>query len=91
MVSRSAKKFLPRLNLRLGTKAVACAVLLIAVNTALVVSSAYWSLTSEFGERARRDIEVNLRTLALSFAETFGDAKVTLKDGRVLPEPCPIA
>ena len=83
MVSRSAKKFLPRLKLRLGTKAVACAVLLISVNTALVVSSAYWSLTSEFGERARRDIEVNLRTLALSFAETFGDAKVTMKDGTV--------
>ena len=83
MVSRSAKKLLPRLKLRLGTKAVACAVLLIAVNTALVVGSAYWSLTSEFGERARRDIEVNLRTLALSFAETFSDAKVTLKDGMV--------
>jgi methyl-accepting chemotaxis protein len=83
MVSRSAKKLLPQLKLRLGTKAVACAVLLIAVNTALVVGSAYWSLTSEFGERARRDIEVNLRTLALSFAETFGDAKVTMKDGTV--------
>ena len=83
MVSRSAKKFLPQLKLRLGTKAVACAVLLIAVNTALVVGSAYWSLTSEFGERARRDIEVNLRTLALTFAETFGDAKVTQKDGMV--------
>jgi len=83
MVSRSANNFLPQLKLRLGTKAVACAALLIAVNTALVVGSAYWSLTSEFGERARRDIGVNLRTLALSFAETFGDAKVTLKDGMV--------
>jgi len=83
MVSRPANNFLPQLKLRLGTKAVVCAVLLIAVNTALVVGSGYWSLTSEFGERARRDVEVDLRTLALAFAEKFGDAKVTLKDGVV--------
>ncbi len=83
MVSRSAGKFLPQLKLRLGTKAVVCAVILIAVNTALVVGSGYWSLASEFGERARRDVEVDLRTLALTFAEKFGDAKVTLKDGVV--------
>ena len=53
------------------------------MNTALVVGAAYWSLTSEFGDRALRDIEVNLRTLALAFSETFGDAKITLKDGVV--------
>ncbi|MBR1284568.1 Cache 3/Cache 2 fusion domain-containing protein [Bradyrhizobium sp. AUGA SZCCT0177] len=76
-------KFLPSLKLRLGTKAVISAVLLIAVNTALVVGAAYWSLNSEFGDRALRDIEVNLRTLALSFAETYPDAKITLKDGMV--------
>jgi methyl-accepting chemotaxis protein len=83
MTTRSIGKFLPSLRLRLGTKAVICAVLLIAVNTALVVGAAYWSLTSEFGDRAQRDIEVNLRTLALAFAETFGDARITLKDGAV--------
>src|SRR6202171_3279872 len=83
MTARSTGKFLPSLKLRLGTKAVICAVLLIAVNTALVVGAAYWSLTSEFGDRAQRDIEVNLRTLALAFAETFGDAKITLRDGAV--------
>jgi methyl-accepting chemotaxis protein len=76
-------KLLPSLKLRLGTKAVISAVLLIAVNTALVVGAAYWSLNSEFGDRALRDIEVNLRTLALSFAETYPDAKITLKDGMV--------
>ena len=74
---------MPALNLRLGTKAVICAVLLIAVNTALVVGAAYWSLTSEFGDRALRDIEVNLRTLSLAFAETYGDARITMKDGAV--------
>ena len=76
-------KFRPTLKLKLGTKALICAALVIAVNTALVVGAAYWSLTSEFADRARRDIDTNLRTLTLAFAETFKDAKVTLKDGAV--------
>ena len=89
MTTRSTGKFLPALALRLGTKAVICAVLLIAMNTALVVGAAYWSLTSAFGDRAQKDIEVNLRTLALAFAETFGDAKITLKDGTVTHAEAP--
>jgi len=76
-------KFRPTLKLKLGTKALICAALVIAVNTALVVGAAYWPLTSEFADRARRDIDTNLRTLTLAFAETFKDAKVTLKDGAV--------
>jgi methyl-accepting chemotaxis protein len=89
MTARSIGKFLPQLKLRLGTKAVISAILLIAVNTALMVGAAYWSLTSEFGERARRDIEVNLRTLAMTFGETFGEAKITLKDGVVAHAEAP--
>jgi methyl-accepting chemotaxis protein len=76
-------KFLPSFKFRLGTKAVICAVLLIAVNTALVVGAGYWSLTNEFGGRAFREIEVNLRTLTLAFGEAFKDAKITFKDGAV--------
>ena len=76
-------KFLPSFKFRLGTKAVICAVVLIAVNTALVVGAGYWSLTNEFGGRAFRDIEVNLRTLTLAFGEAFKDARITLKDGVV--------
>jgi methyl-accepting chemotaxis protein len=76
-------KCLPQLRLRLGTKAVISAIVLIAVNTALVVGAAYWSLSQEFNDRALRDIEVNLRTLALAFGETFADARITLKDGAV--------
>jgi methyl-accepting chemotaxis protein len=83
MTPSPARKFLPALKLKLGTKALICAALVIVVNTALVVGAAYWSLTSGFAERARRDIETNARTLALAFAETFKDAKVTLKDGVV--------
>ncbi|MDH2406321.1 Cache 3/Cache 2 fusion domain-containing protein [Bradyrhizobium sp. SSUT18] len=74
-------KFLPQL--KLGTKAVLCAVLLIAMNTALVVGAGYWSLTTAFNDRALRDIEVNLRTLALAFTETIPDAKITMRDGAV--------
>ncbi|MBR0726733.1 methyl-accepting chemotaxis protein [Bradyrhizobium manausense] len=73
--------FLP--HFKLGTKSVLCAVLLIAMNTALVVGAGYWSLTSAFNDRALRDIEVNLRTLALAFAEIVPDAKITMRDGTV--------
>ncbi|APO52574.1 methyl-accepting chemotaxis protein [Bradyrhizobium diazoefficiens] len=81
MSSLSTAKFLPQF--KLGTKAVLCAVLLIAVNTALVVGAGYWSLTNAFNDRALRDIEVNLRTLALAFAEIVPDAKITVRDGAV--------
>jgi len=72
---------MPSLKLKLGTKAVVCAVLLIALNTGLVIGAAYWSLSSEFTQRAYRDIEVNLRTLALTFAETFPEAKIGVSNG----------
>src|SRR5262249_42642426 len=83
MTSLPAGKFSMSFKLKLGTKALICAALVIAMNTALVVGAAYWSLSNEFQERARRDIDVNLRTLALAFGETFKDAKITLKDGVV--------
>ncbi|EHR04002.1 methyl-accepting chemotaxis protein [Bradyrhizobium sp. WSM471] len=81
MYGRATAKFLPQF--KLGTKALLCAVLLIAMNTALVVGAGYWSLSSVFNDRALRDIEVSLRTLALAFAETNPDAKITMKDGAV--------
>ena len=56
MSVRSIGKFLPSLKLRLGTKTVISAFLLIAVNTALVVGAAHWSLTNEFGTRALRAV-----------------------------------
>jgi methyl-accepting chemotaxis protein len=72
---------MPSLKLKLGTKAVVCAILLITLNTGLVIGAAWWSLSSEFNQRAYRDIEVNLRTLALAFAETYPDAKITISNG----------
>ena len=78
------KKFrFPVLRFKLGPKAVLSAALLIAVNSALVAGAGYWSLTRDFDTRAARDIEGNLRTLALAFSETFPEAKVAIKDGVV--------
>ncbi|HEX4209538.1 MAG TPA: hypothetical protein VHY56_04030, partial [Candidatus Binataceae bacterium] len=71
------------LRLNLGPKAVLSAALLIAVNTALVVGAGYWSLSRDFDARAERDIDFNLRTLALAFGETFPDAKIAIRDGIV--------
>ncbi|MDU1689061.1 MAG: Cache 3/Cache 2 fusion domain-containing protein [Bradyrhizobium sp.] len=71
------------LKLKLGTKALIGAAVVSALNTALVVGAAYWSLSSDFADRAKRDIEGNLRTFALTFAETFKDAKVSMQNGAV--------
>lgn len=71
------------LRFNLGTKAVLSAVLLIAINTALVVGAGYWSLTRDFDARAERDIDVNLRTLSLAFGESFRDAKIGVRNGVV--------
>ncbi len=71
------------LRLNLGPKAVLGAVLLIAVNTALVVGAGYLSLNRDFETRAARDIDVDLRTLSLAFGEAFPEAKIAIKDGVV--------
>src|SRR6202161_1503583 len=73
----------PFSRLDLGPKACMSARLLIAINTALLVGAGYWSLTRDFDIRAKRDIDLNLRTLSLAFGETFQDAKITIRDGVV--------
>lgn len=70
-------------RMKIGTKAAICAAFLIAVNTGLVVGAGYWSLSNEFADRARADIDMNLRTLTQAFGETSGDAKISLRDGVV--------
>jgi len=72
-----------RLRLKLGTKAAICAAVLIVINTAMVVGAGYWSLSNELDSRARSDIEMNLRTLALAFAESYPDARVKMADGQI--------
>ena len=67
---------LPKLSL--GTKAVLLAAVLVILAAASVVFAAYQTLSGSFEERARANVEVNLRTLSLAFAEAFPEAKVTL-------------
>jgi methyl-accepting chemotaxis protein len=73
----------PFSRLNLGPKAVMSAVLLIAINTALLVGAGYWSLTRDFDIRAERDIDLSLRTLTLAFGESFPDARIAIRDGVV--------
>jgi methyl-accepting chemotaxis protein len=70
-------------RLGLGPKSVLSAALLILVNTALVAGAGYWSLARDFDSRAQRDIDGNLRTLALAFGEAFPTAKIAVRDGVV--------
>src|SRR5947209_3755137 len=79
MPSNSMTKPLALLRLNIGSKAVIVSVLLIAISTTLAMGAAYWSLTRDFDARALRDIDVNLRTLALTFGETLREAKVGVR------------
>ena len=83
MAIRLRESLLSVLRLNLGPKAALSAALLIAINTALLVGAGYWSLTHDFDIRAERDIDLNLRTMSLAFAEAFPDAKVIIHDGIV--------
>jgi methyl-accepting chemotaxis protein len=83
MMARTTRIALPKLALTLGTKGVLLAGVLVVLTTAGVVFAAYQSLSGNFASRAHSDIEINLRTLALVFAETYGNARVTYKDGSV--------
>jgi methyl-accepting chemotaxis protein len=74
---------MPKLTLKLGAKAVLLAVMLVALTTAGVMFAAYQSLSAQFAGQMREDIEINLRTLAIAFAETYDNAWVTYKDGKV--------
>jgi methyl-accepting chemotaxis protein len=73
----------------LATRAVVFTALLVALTAAGVVAAAFWVLTAEFGAKARADIEVNLRILALTYAETYRDAKVTFDGDRVMRVEAP--
>jgi methyl-accepting chemotaxis protein len=70
-------------KLSLVAKAVGFSIILIALSVVAVAAAAYWVLSDELLAKARADIDVNLRTLALAYAETCADAKVTIEGGIV--------
>jgi methyl-accepting chemotaxis protein len=73
----------------LAAKAVVFSAVLVALTAAGVVAAAYWVLGDELAAKASADIEVNLRVLALTYAETYHDAKITLDGDRVLRAVAP--
>jgi methyl-accepting chemotaxis protein len=73
-------------RLGLGAKAVIFTALLVFAITGSLLGASYWVLSSEFMSKARADIDVNLRTLALIYADSHRDAEVRMdrdKVGRV--------
>jgi methyl-accepting chemotaxis protein len=70
----------------LGAKAVIFTALLVFAITGSLLGASYWVLSSEFMSKARADIDVNLRTLTLIYADSHRDAEVRMdrdKVGRV--------
>jgi methyl-accepting chemotaxis protein len=75
------RKFIP--ELKLTTKAVLAATILVLLTAGGIVFAAYQTLGAGFAARAQADIEVNLRTLALAYAETYPGTKVALGSGTI--------
>jgi methyl-accepting chemotaxis protein len=67
----------------LAARAVVFTALLVALTAAGVVAAAYWVLSGELAAKARADIEVNLRILALTYAQTYHDAKISFDGDKV--------
>jgi methyl-accepting chemotaxis protein len=71
-------------SLSLAGRALILIGLVVALTLACVVAAAYWTLANQFDDKARADIETNLRTLALVYAEKYPDTKLKIEDGKVL-------
>ena len=68
----------------LSTRAFILIALVVALTVASVTAAAYWALSNEFDAKARDDIEVNLRTLALVYAAKYPDTRIKLDNGKVV-------
>ena len=55
----------------------------VALTTVCTVAAAYWALSNEFANKARDDIEINLRTLTLLFSKTY-DYNVKMDNDKVV-------
>ena len=76
-------------KLSLASRALILIGFVVILTTGCAVAAAYWALKSQFDERAREDIEINLRTLALTYVDVYKysdklqDTKVKLDNGNV--------
>ena len=73
----------------LSTRAFILIALVVALTVASVTAAAYWALSNEFDAKARDDIEVNLRTLALVYATKYPDTRIKLDNGKVVRVEAP--
>ncbi len=71
------------MKLSLGLKAVAFTGVVVAWSTASVIAVCSWVLSDQFLAKARADANVNLRTLALTYADANPEAKITIEAGAV--------
>lgn len=76
-------------SLSLASRAIILIGLVVALTTTSVVAAAYWALSNEFSAKARDDIETNLRTLALVYAEKYPDTKIKLEGNKVVRAEAP--
>jgi methyl-accepting chemotaxis protein len=76
-------------SLSLANRAIILIALVVALTTACVMTAAYWALSNEFNAKARDDIETNLRTLALVYAEKYPETKLKLEGNKVVRAEAP--
>jgi methyl-accepting chemotaxis protein len=76
-------------RMSLVSQALILITLVVALTTVSIVSAAYWALSNEFVAKARDDIEINLRTLALAYAETYSDTKIKMDGDKVVRVDAP--
>ena len=76
------RRFFDRLSLL--SRALILIGVVVALTTTCVVAAAYWALSNEFHVKAHDDIEINLRTLTLAFAEAYRDTKVEMADDKIV-------
>src|SRR3954462_14580466 len=76
-------------GLSLANRAIILIGLVVALTTACVVAAAYWALSAEFNAKARDDIETNLRTLALVYAEKYPETKIKLEGDKIIRAEAP--
>ncbi|MGE3147171.1 MAG: methyl-accepting chemotaxis protein [Pseudorhodoplanes sp.] len=83
-------------KLSLVSRALILIGVVVVLTTGCAVAAAYWALNGQFEVKARNDIEISLRTLALTYADvykysdTLKDIEVKLDDGLVMRVNAPI-
>jgi len=68
----------------LVSRALSLMAVVITMTTAIAVAAGYWALHNEFAAKADEEVETNLRTLALLYADSAPGTHVLMKFGKIL-------